>query len=102
MDSQIIHISHDLPKANVSLLPAEAHKKTSWREKHLEGWRFGVTACALSSALVFFLNLGITIWSVNAYGRGEGGRQTIFSGSCNTARSLNRNLHLVINIFGTI
>jgi hypothetical protein len=74
-----------------------------WRRQKDEGWRSGVLFCACCAALVFVLNLALTIWSVATYGwGGKEGRQILYEGSCETSSRLNTGLHLLINALSTV
>lgn len=74
----------------------------SWRQIHTSGWRFGIISCAVSTSCVFLVNFTILIWSVSTYGVGEGGRQVLYDGNCETVRKLNLVIHLFINCFSTV
>lgn len=64
-------------------------------------WRFGVLTCAVSTFIVFLINLFVTIWAAARYGS-DNGQQILFEGDCNHAGKLNTALHLAINILGTV
>ena len=65
-----------------------------------QGWRMGVTLCAITSALVFLTNLTLTVWASSKYGLQEG-VGTIHQGSCKKTKSLSLWLHIVINLLST-
>ena len=65
-----------------------------------EGYHFGVTWCAISSAVVFLINLLVTIWASSHYGT-HGGFGTIQNGNCNKTKKLATWLHLAINVLST-
>ena len=74
-----------------------------WKERHLTGWKFGVTAGAFAATLVFLVNFVVTIYVVS---RNDGqiqvdGRALFYEGSCNTSRKVNIGLHVVINLLST-
>jgi hypothetical protein len=64
-------------------------------------WRFGVLTCAVSTFVVFLINLIVTIWAAARYGSDDG-LQILFEGNCDQAGKLNTALHLAINVLGTI
>jgi len=49
------------------------------------GWRMGVTLCASTAAIVFIINLVLTIWASLKYAH-DGGLGTIQYGSCKRTR----------------
>ncbi|KAF2463992.1 uncharacterized protein BDR25DRAFT_195847, partial [Lindgomyces ingoldianus] len=66
-------------------------------------WKFSVFACAISTLLVFAVNLAATIWAISRHGFGGAeGRQTLYEGNCVTAGKLNTGIHFVINTLSTI
>lgn len=76
-------------------------RRVDWLDGKTSGWRYSVSACALSTFAVCTINLVATVWSVLHYGVYER-RQTLYNGDCNTAGKINTGLHLVINILSTI
>ena len=64
-------------------------------------WRFGVLACAISTFIVFLINLVVTIWAGIHYGNNDG-QQILFKGDCDRAGNINTALHLLINVLSTV
>ena len=74
-----------------------------WQQAKTKGWRSGVIRCAISASVVFIINISTIAWLSSRHGLGdEGGRQTLYQGSCETAKRLNIGIHLVINILSTV
>lgn len=77
-------------------------RNPTWRQTYTTGWRFGVVVSAVSTSCVFIVNLTVLIWAVRKFGLGNEGRQILYAGSCNTVKTLNRGIHLAINVLSTI
>jgi hypothetical protein len=77
--------------------------KSSWRQRNLHGWRFGIfTGCLLAWAVL----LANTIIAIVAAVKGEGdtdisAQKTLYKGDCEYMRKLNIGAHLLINILST-
>lgn len=68
-----------------------------WVQNHTQGWRFGVIGCAISTCVVFLVNLTVTItWNTQS----KSG--VLFEGDCDRARKINSGLHLLINALSTV
>ena len=50
--------------------------------------------------IIFFTNLGLTIFAVSRYGS-EKGVGLIYEGDCDRVRTLDQWIHLIINLLGT-
>jgi hypothetical protein len=61
------------------------------------GWRVGAIHFAAWAAVVFFINLTVTIWGSTVRHSG-----VLFEGDCNRVENLNTGLHVFINILSTI
>lgn len=62
-----------------------------------EGWRFGAMSCAISTSVVFLVNLVATIiWAVKV----KGG--VLHEGDCDQAKRINLGLHILINALSII
>lgn len=67
----------------------------------IQGYHFGVLFCAGASAVVFLINLTITIWASRAY-EITGGLGIVQDGSCSKTNTLATWLHLAINVLSTL
>ena len=76
---------------------------TLWyhRLKKLEGYHFGVLCCAVITAVVFIINLVLTIWAVSTSGV-QNGLGTLQDGSCKKITTLTFWAHLAINVLSTL
>lgn len=80
-------------------------KKRPRKRKLPSGYRLSLAVGAGGCALVFALNLGLTIWfQVMAVPSDDDGmdRRVLKVGDCTEVRKLNTALHLVINVLSTI
>ncbi|KAF6222037.1 hypothetical protein HO133_001123 [Letharia lupina] len=68
---------------------------------HFQGWRMGVTLCAITTGTVLVINL-IVITCVAAGDGLEGGLGTLQQGSCQKTKHLSLWLHLAINLLSTL
>lgn len=75
-------------------------KKRSFRQKWFGGLLLTLRAFATLSACILFFNIGWFGWAMAKFGT-SGGYGTIQRGSCDETKSLNKWLHLVINILST-
>jgi hypothetical protein len=66
------------------------------------GWRFGVNRGALAAFLIFYLNLGVFIWTKEKLEPTENGTGQFYEGNCSTVRRLNTGIHLPLNILSTV
>lgn len=71
------------------------------RLKKLQGYRFGVLCCAVISAVVFTINLILTVWAVLS-SEVQNGLGTLQNGSCKTTGTLTFWIHLINNILSTL
>ena len=82
-----------------------SHASDSWprTKNHLlsTGWRRGVTTAAITTSIVFLINLGITIWAATRQGT-SGGVGILYHGACTNSRQINTVLHLLINTLSTL
>jgi hypothetical protein len=78
------------------------HRKLTWRQKHLRGWRFGILSGAFVATAVFLLNTIAFAYLKSRKQTGKGAPDAIFEGSCNKTRLLNVAIHFVINALSTI
>jgi hypothetical protein len=76
--------------------------KSSWRTRHLKGWRFGVLNGAALATTVLILNLAVTIAAFRRQHNDNSGRRLLFEGDCAKAEQLNVVAHLLINAMSTI
>lgn len=61
------------------------------------GWRFGTLHFGVWAAIVFFINLIVTIWGSTARHSG-----VLLEGDCDRVELLNTGLHVLINVLSTI
>ena len=73
--------------------------KATWQE--LNGYRSSVLCCAATTAVVFIVNLAMTIWATRIF-RVSTGLGTIQDGSCKGITNLTSRLHLAINVLSTL
>jgi hypothetical protein len=83
-------------------LALDKSKSQIWQRKYPTGWRFAVATCFISTVTVLIINLSLMLYSISHYGRGDGGIQTLYAGSCSRARGISASLHLLINVLSTI
>ncbi|KAL9598644.1 MAG: hypothetical protein Q9219_004390 [cf. Caloplaca sp. 3 TL-2023] len=76
------------------------HRRTSWRQRYIEGWRAGATASCITAVCVLIINVTLLIWAANRYHTVKG-IGTIYSGSCATAKSRTTWLQLVVNVLSS-
>jgi hypothetical protein len=68
------------------------------RRSSLTGWRFGALHFATWAAVVFTINIIVSIWG-GVYQKAKG---SLTEGDCGDIKNLNRGLHIFINILSTI
>ncbi|PUU77993.1 hypothetical protein B9Z19DRAFT_1144046 [Tuber borchii] len=76
---------------------------SAWKPVWYTGWHTGVLACAASTVVVLFINVGLTIYAAtNSLHKMERGIGTLYEGSCDTSRTIGLWLHLGINALSTL
>ncbi|CAM1509531.1 Fc.00g032700.m01.CDS01 [Cosmosporella sp. VM-42] len=89
--------------ANNPIFPPQS-TSSGWQSNVPSGWKFSLTTGAITSLVVFLINLIVTIYSLTipqSGGHGNG-RRILFEGSCSKSRTLNTWLHVLINIFSSV
>lgn len=80
-------------------VPQGSRLPRSTRQRLFSGWRFGVTLCAGTAIVVFFINAIVTIWvAANPRFPMRNGLGLLYRGSCSTSKRATIWLHLAINI----
>ena len=69
-------------------------------DRHLQGWRAGVTGVTCLVFAVLLVNISFLIWALSTHGH-SGGIAPLQRGSCQTSEKLNTWVHLVINLLST-
>lgn len=84
------------------MFPLRHNRVTLWyhRLKKPQGYRFGVLCCAVISAVVFIINLILTVCALLS-SEIQNGLGTLQNGSCKTTGTLTFWIHLIINILST-
>lgn len=77
------------------------HRSKSRRQKYFQGWRVGITACAVTTGAVLVVNTVLTIWASKRYNLSNF-IGTIHEGNCDQAERLDLWLHLAINVLSTL
>ena len=94
----------DIPLLETNSRPTRSW--TSFRKRHLVGWKFALRSCALFATIVLIVNISLLITSVTKYAAdGEANKawtRLLFEGSCSKTRTYNILLHLFINGASTI
>jgi hypothetical protein len=90
-----MELRNDISRTSIPNLPQ------TWKQRHLQGWRFGVLSGSLLASFVFVLNISITAGVSSLKDSSFGGRKVLHTGSCQTTRQLNIAAHLLINILST-
>ena len=76
---------------------------SAWKPVWYTGWHTGVLACAASTVVVLFINIGLTIYaSTNRRYNMAGRISTLYSGSCDKSKTIGLWLHLGINALSTL
>ena len=76
---------------------------SAWKPVWYTGWHTGVLACAASTVVVLFINVGLTIYAAtDLWHKMEKGIGTLYSGNCNTSRTIGLWIHLGINALSTL
>lgn len=78
----------------------EARPNNIWGRMRGAGWRAGVFYAGVAIAVVFLINLCVTIWALTQ--GSEHGHALLYEGSCSTTTRLNTGIHFIINAFGSI
>ena len=78
-----------------------AHRKKTWRQRHLSGWRTGALTSCVTALIVLLINISVTLWATSSYSTVDR-IATLFHGSCEHAKSINMWLQLAINILSTL
>ncbi|PUU77989.1 hypothetical protein B9Z19DRAFT_1108550 [Tuber borchii] len=75
----------------------------AWKPVWYTGWHTGVLACATSTVVVLFINVGLATYAAT-YPENETGRgvRTLYSGSCGRSKTIGLWLHLGINALSTL
>ncbi|RPA90410.1 hypothetical protein L873DRAFT_1753827 [Choiromyces venosus 120613-1] len=74
-----------------------------WKPVWYTGWHTGVLACATSVVIVLLINVSLTIYvATKPEYKLEDGVGTLYSGSCDTSRTIGMWLHLGINALSTL
>ena len=68
---------------------------------HFQGWRMGVTLCAITTGTVLVINLIVITWIAAGDGH-DGSLGVIQQGSCQKTKHLSLWLHLAINVLSTL
>lgn len=73
---------------------------------HVDGWRFGASAAAITAGVTAVINLSVAIWltAASTSGGDTGDSKVIaqlFNGNCAKAATMNTWTHLAINIVST-
>lgn len=79
----------------------DVQRRSSWnfsRKSTFTGWRFGALHFATWAAIVFTINIVVSIWG-GVYQKAKG---SLSEGDCGDIKNLNRGLHIFINILSTI
>lgn len=79
----------------------QRYRTNPWAKLPTRGWRAAVFTAASATALVFLLNLSITIWALAAH-KISYGSGILYQGSCQTTKQLNVGIHVIINVFSSI
>ena len=91
----------------VDLTSNEIHHEKESQTKNLlgrvkgQGWRASVFYSAIGIAIVFLINLCVTIWALAAHDS-DHGHALLYEGSCSTTKQLNTGIHFVINAFSSV
>ena len=97
--------------SSLELLPLDSEStqgrsksfSSAWKPVWYTGWHTGVLACAASTVVVLFINLGLTIYAAtDLWHKMEKGIGTLYSGNCNTSRTIGLWIHLGINALSTL
>ena len=76
---------------------------SAWKPVWYTGWHTGVLACAASTVVVLFINVGLTVYAAtNLRNKMEKGTGTLYEGSCDTSKTIGLWLHLAINACSTL
>lgn len=79
------------------------NRTKTWKQRHLSGWRVGVTLFSVAALLVLVANIGIAIYSVRQYGGTiTADFKPVFTGNCDKTKNLNTWIHFTINVLSTI
>ena len=99
----------EVPNDPSCLIDQQQHlpktRKTSWKHRYAQGWRFGILTGSLLATTVLIINTIATILvATNHWGSREGDsyQGTLYEGDCDETRKLNVGLHLAINILSTL
>ena len=93
---------HRVDIAHDGLTPVQdSPSKGGFRLPRGRGWRAGVFYAAIAIAIVFIINLSVTIWALAAQSS-EHGHALLYEGSCSTTKQLNTGIHFIINAFGSV
>jgi len=76
---------------------------SAWKPVWYTGWHKGVLGCAASVVVVFFINVGLTVYAAtNPRNKMERGVGTLYEGSCRKSQRIGLWLHLGINALSTV
>ena len=97
--------------SSIELLPLDSEStqeqsksfSSAWKPIWYTGWHTGVLACAASTVVVLFINVGLTIYAATNPQHGmERGIGTLYEGGCDTSKTIGLWLHLGINALSTL
>jgi hypothetical protein len=90
-----LELRNNTSRSSINSLPQ------TWRQRHLQGWRFGVLGGSLLAFIVFILNISVTSVVSGIQDSSFSGRKVLYEGSCEKTRQLNIAAHLLINVLST-
>lgn len=79
--------------------PSEGY--LTWKERHLKGWRLGISAGIGIALVVALFNFAITISVMNSQKSTPGWRKLLMSGNCDRIRQFNSGSHVLISLLST-
>jgi hypothetical protein len=97
IDIGIEYQPHALGSSALSLASTKKTRVQKILGDQFTGWKFGALHFAVWAAVVFLINLTVTIWGSTVRHSG-----VLFEGDCNRVEYLNTGLHVFINILSTI
>ena len=94
------HLRSPTPTPSMNQTATSAKNGTQFG-RHFQGWRMGVTLCAITTGVVLVINLSVMVWVAAGTDFKESLR-TLQQGSCKKTKDMSLWLHLAINALSTL
>ncbi|KAG8676539.1 hypothetical protein FPOAC1_002544 [Fusarium poae] len=106
MDEPQFHESNGLLKPSNNNTDRSVSNISDDSTKKMDDWKVTLISGSCACAVVFAVNLSVTIWSSVSLESGRDGvktsRRIVYEGSCSKTRNMSLLIHLIINVLGSV